>query len=188
MRSVLRAGALLALLAGMATAQDFQREGNAEKRAQKDSLEGQPPPAMEVENWQNTDGEALTLESLRGKVVVLDFWGTWCGPCRAAIPHLKELYAEHKDRGLIVIGVHTTNAGDRMAKFAASQEIDYPIAVDVDGKTVKAFRVDSYPDYYLIDRAGNLRVADLANGDLDRAVEVLLNEEPPADLEPAPEE
>lgn len=67
-----------------------------------------------------------------------------------------------------------------MAGFAEEQGIDYPIAIDVEDRTKKAFRVDSFPDYYLIDRAGNLRVADLANGDLDRAVEVLLAEEAPA--------
>lgn len=64
-----------------------------------------------------------------------------------------------------------------MEAFAKANEIGYPIAADVDGKTVAAFAVDSFPDYYLIDRAGNLRVADLANGDLERAVGVLLSEQ-----------
>ncbi len=71
-----------------------------------------------------------------------------------------------------------------MAAFAEEQGIDYPIAIDVEERTKTAFAVDSFPDYYLIDRAGNLRVADLANGDLDRAVELLLAEEPPASEEP----
>lgn len=65
-----------------------------------------------------------------------------------------------------------------MAEFAKTNEIPYPIAIDVEGKTVGAFAVDSFPDYYLIDRAGNLRVADLANADLERAVQVLLAEGP----------
>ena len=70
-----------------------------------------------------------------------------------------------------------------MAAFAEERGIDYPIAIDVDKQTVRAFAVDSYPDYYLIDRSGNLRVADLANSDLERAVQVLLAEKtavPPA--------
>lgn len=61
-----------------------------------------------------------------------------------------------------------------------SQGIDYPVAIDVGKKTVKAFAVDSFPDYYVIDRAGNLRFADLANSELDRAVAMLLAEEAPA--------
>lgn len=56
------------------------------------------------------------------------------------------------------------------------RDLTWPVALDAEGETVKAFAVDSYPDYYLIDRRGNLRVADLANSELDRAVEILLNE------------
>lgn len=63
-----------------------------------------------------------------------------------------------------------------MAAYVEQAGIDYPVAVDKDGATIKAYAVDSYPDYYLIDRAGKLRVADLSNGDLDRAVRVLLAE------------
>ncbi len=67
-----------------------------------------------------------------------------------------------------------------MADYAKSAGIDYPIAIDVDSATTTAFGVDSYPDYYVIDRAGNLRVADLANADLERTVEALLKEKPPS--------
>lgn len=157
--------------------EDFRRERRPGETA-KDELEGKAPPELQVKDWVNTDGRELKLSHLKGKVVVLDFWGVWCGPCRAAMPHLKELYAKHKDAGLEVIGVHTTNRGEEMAAFVQEQELPWPVAVDVDNKTVTAFHVDSYPDYYLIDRAGNLRVADLANSDLDRAIEILLQEQP----------
>lgn len=56
---------------------DFKREGDAEKRALKDPLEGKPPPELQVTSWLNSDGKALTLKELRGKVIVLDFWGVW---------------------------------------------------------------------------------------------------------------
>jgi len=154
---------------------DFKRE-RKEGDTSKDALEGKAPPALQVENWLNTDGKPLDLAKLKGKVVVLDFWGTWCGPCRAAMPHLKELYAKHKDDGLVVIGVHTTGQGDEMAAYVKEESLPWPVAVDVDDKTVGAFHVDGYPDYYVIDRTGNLRVADLANKELDRVVETLLKE------------
>jgi thiol-disulfide isomerase/thioredoxin len=170
----------LLLVAGATTLvladDDFKREGEGERRAAKDALEGKTPPALEVTGWLNTDGKDLSLDKLKGKVVVLDFWGVWCGPCRAAMPHLKELYGKHKDDGLVVIGVHTTSQGERMKAFVEEQQLPWPVAVDVDKKTVSAFRVDSYPDYYVIDRSGNLRVADLANKELDRVVEMLLKE------------
>lgn len=64
--------------AALATAQEpFPREGTPEQRAKKDPLEGKAPPALVVKDWLNTDGKPLDLASLRGKVVVLDFWGTW---------------------------------------------------------------------------------------------------------------
>ena len=66
-----------------------------------------------------------------------------------------------------------------MAAFAEEHGIDYPIAVDAEGKTVDAFHVDSFPDYYVIGRGGKLRFADLANAELDAVVKKLLKEKPP---------
>jgi len=98
------------------------------------------------------------------------------------VPHLLELAQKHKDQGLVVIGVHTTNSAAKMPAFVAEQKITYPVCADVDNATTTAFAVDSYPDYYLIDRAGKLRVADLQNAALDRAIEALLAEKPPTDV------
>jgi hypothetical protein len=95
------------------------------------------------------------------------------------VPHLKELVSKHKDAGLVVLGVHTTSSGDKMDAFVDEQQITWPVAVDEDGKTVQAFAVDSFPDYYLVDRAGNLRVADIKNAAVDAAVAQLLAEPAP---------
>lgn len=172
--------ALIVALSPLAMAQegakdDFKRE-RREGDTSKDQLEGKAPPELKVKDWINTDGKELKLADLKGKVVVLDFWGVWCGPCRAAMPKLKELYARHKDAGLEVIGVHTTNQGDKMAEYVQEESLPWPVAVDEDKQTVAAFKVDSYPDYYVIDRAGNVRVADLANAELERVIEALLKE------------
>ncbi|HEX6812801.1 MAG TPA: redoxin domain-containing protein [Planctomycetota bacterium] len=105
-----------------------------------------------------------------------------------AVPHLLELAAKHKDQGLVVVGVHTTNRGDDMAAFVAEKGITYPVAIDVDDKTKTAFAVDSFPDYYLIDRAGNLRVADLANKAVDEAIAKLLAEPAPSGAKAKPQE
>jgi hypothetical protein len=98
------------------------------------------------------------------------------------VPKLKELHTRYKDQGLVLIGVHTPNKSEMMEQFALKQGINYPIVVDTEGKTKAAYAVDSFPDYYLIDRQGNLRVADLANGDLDRVVKILLAEKAPEGL------
>lgn len=101
------------------------------------------------------------------------------------MPHMVELARGRKDQGLVLIGVHTQSQGEKMPAYVKEEGIDFPVAVDTTGATVAAYAVDSYPDYYLIDRAGKLRVADLANGDLDRAVDVLLAEKPAGDASEA---
>ena len=92
------------------------------------------------------------------------------------MPHLKKLHEDHKDAGLVIIGVHTANGSDKMAAFVTEQGITYPVAVDTEGKTKAAYGINSIPDYCLIDKTGKLRFADLANGELGRAIEYLLAE------------
>lgn len=162
----------------------FTRErgdGEGQQNAAKDALEGRSPPAIQdAATWMNTEGGApLTWNQLKGKVVLIDFWGVWCGPCRRAIPHLKELAAKHEADGLVVIGVHTDNDADKGPDYVREESIAYPVAFDANNKVIPRFYVDSYPDYYLIDRSGKLRFADLANGEVDRAVEMLLAEPAP---------
>ena len=93
------------------------------------------------------------------------------------MPHLKELYSENKDKGLELIGIHSTNGGESMAAYVKEQGIEFPVAIDKNSATVKAYGGNSYPDYFVIDRKGNLRYADLANAELDKAVAILLAEE-----------
>lgn len=95
------------------------------------------------------------------------------------MPKLSKLYRRLKSQGLALVAIHTKAAADRMPEYVKQEKLAFPVAVDTDGKTVAAYRVDSYPDYYLIDRAGKLRVADLQNADLERAVEILLKEPAP---------
>jgi thiol-disulfide isomerase/thioredoxin len=108
--------------------------------------------------------------------VVIDFWGVWCGPCKAAMPKLKQLLEQYKDKGLVVVGVHTTNQGDKMSHYTKEAGLTWPIAVDVNGQTVKSYAVDAYPAYYLIDRTGMLRITDVLGTDLENAIKILLEE------------
>jgi thiol-disulfide isomerase/thioredoxin len=152
------------------------REGEPSERTAQDALEDQAPPPLAVENWLNTGGQPLDLAQLRGKVVLVDFWGTWCGPCRAAMPKLKQLRSKYQDQGFEIIGVHTTSDADTMAEYVRSEGIEWPTASDLDKRTVNAWSVNSYPDVYLIDRAGKLRMADVHEPHLVQAIELLLAE------------
>ncbi len=93
--------------------------------------------------------------------------------------HLNDLHNKYKDQGLVVLGIHTTRGADKMADFVRKAGILYPVAPDLERKTVAAFRVDGFPDYHLVDRAGKLRFADIANGEIERAIKMLLKEPKP---------
>jgi len=95
------------------------------------------------------------------------------------VPHLKELHSQYKDQGLVLIGVHTMKGASKAHDYAKAKSIDYPICVDSSGSTVRAFRANSFPDYYVIDRNGVLRYADLVNSHVDDVVKKLLAEPAP---------
>ncbi len=149
-------------------------EGDAKRREKLSAIQGKAPAALQVDGWMNSS--PLKLDELKGKVVLIDFWGTWCPPCRASVPKMNELAKKYKEKGLVIIGVSTTRGAEKMSETAKQLGIEYPIAADLDNATVKAYHVDGYPDYFLIDRAGTLRYADVNNGMVETAVEKLLAE------------
>lgn len=103
-------------------------------------------------------GSAVSNESLKGKVVLLDFWATWCKPCRRAIPELQALHEKFVRRGFSVVGV-SIDEGDpaRVKRFVTSKKIAYPVAVDSEKEPAwDAFHVKAVPAAYLIDREGRI--------------------------------
>ena len=87
--------------------------------------------------------------------MLLDFWGQWCGPCVEKLPRVEELHAKFKDRGLVVIGVHTTRQSDKLDEFLKARKVSFPVAIDR-GETATRYGVESWPTYLLIDRAGKV--------------------------------
>ncbi len=142
-----------------------------------ESMQGQPAPPLALTGWINTDG--VTLDQLRGKVVLLDFWGVWCPPCRALTPELIRLHERYGDEGLVIIGVHTKQRAEDAPAYVREHEVPYIVGIDADERTVRAYHVDGYPDVYLIDRQGVLRYADVRQtpiSNLETAVRTLLDE------------
>ena len=169
---------LLVLLAGfgstIASATDFSFafEAEAPARARLEKLQGSArPPALSLSGWKNS--APLSLADLKGKIVVLDFWATWCGPCIASIPHTNELAEKYKDK-VVFIGICNPKGAEKMNETVASKGIKYPVAIDAKGETIAAYAVNSYPDYYIIDQKGTLVVADCANGKVEAVIEKLL--------------
>lgn len=159
---------------GFLQAADFSDafEGKAGDRARLEKLQGSvQPPALVLKDWQNSS--VLTLAELKGKIVVLDFWATWCGPCIKSIPHTNELAAKYKD-SVVFIGICHPKGADKMKGVVETHGIKYPVAIDPAGATIAAYAVNSYPDYYIIDQTGTLVVADCANGEVEAVIEKLL--------------
>lgn len=150
----------------------FAFEGDAQQRQRLASLQGAAtPPEWHLTRWENSP--ALSKDALKGKIIVLDFWATWCGPCIASIPHNNEILKKYKD-DVVFIGVCHPEGSENMKGVIQTQGIKYPVAVDADGKTIKAYRVNGYPDYYIVDRDGSLVVADCSNSKVEQVLSKLL--------------
>jgi thiol-disulfide isomerase/thioredoxin len=146
----------------------------AAARAQHAKIEGKPMPALNVTDWVN--GE-VKPEDTKGKVVIVDFYATWCGPCMAAIPHNNELLKKYKDKGLVIVGVCTSNRGqEKMEQNAKDKGIEYPIAKDPGQKSAKAWAVHYFPTYAIVDRKGVVRIVGLQPDHVETVVKKLLDE------------
>jgi peroxiredoxin len=103
------------------------------------------------------DGGQVTLAELEGQVVMLNFWATWCGPCRQEMPHLESLYQRYSDLGFTLLGVNVEEDSSGADKFLAGTPVTFPILFDPKSEVSKKYDVIAMPSTVLIDRAGNLR-------------------------------
>jgi thiol-disulfide isomerase/thioredoxin len=103
-------------------------------------------------------GQSISPASLAGKVVLLDFWATWCAPCRKSMPELQALHDKYKERGFTVIGISIDEGGPaKVKKYVRSKKITYPIAMDSEKDPAwEAFKVKAVPAAFLLDREGRL--------------------------------
>lgn len=103
-------------------------------------------------------GQHLTADSLRGRIVLVNVWATWCPPCRAEMPALQQLATAYAPRGLVLLGLSVDRgAPEQVDAFLRERGITYPVAI-VDGEVIRAFGgVRGYPTSYLLDRDGVLR-------------------------------
>ena len=99
--------------------------------------------------------EKLSLESAKGKVVLLEFWATWCPPCRASIPHLQKLHDRYAKQGLVIISI-TNEDENAVREFATENRMTFPIGIDDRDKTMKTYGIRSIPSAFLIDTSGKL--------------------------------
>ncbi len=97
-------------------------------------------------------GEEVSLEALHGRVVLLDFWGTWCPPCRASVPEIKELIKKYPPEKLVVVSISSDSDRQKWEQFVADNKMDWPQYLDSDAKIRMAYKVNSFPTYIVIDK------------------------------------
>jgi cytochrome c biogenesis protein CcmG, thiol:disulfide interchange protein DsbE len=115
-----------------------REDGSALGRAK----EGQPAPDFTL---TASDGSTYRLSELRGRPVVINFWATWCGPCKDEMPAIDEAYQTHRDAGLIVLAVNVEESAERVATYAAKLKLTFPVLVDREGSVSARYRVRSLP-------------------------------------------
>ncbi|MDK1032467.1 MAG: TlpA disulfide reductase family protein [Planctomycetia bacterium] len=131
-------------------------------------------PEINATDWLNT--KPLSLKMLRGKIVVVEFWATWCGPCRVSIPHLIKLNQKYRQKGVVLISL-TNEPRATVAPFAKKMNMDYPVGM---GSTSGgAYGVRGIPSAFVIDPEGIIRWEGHPMGGLDEAVERTLKDYPP---------
>ena len=132
---------------------------------------------------QRLDGAAYSLDSLRGNLVVLDFWASWCIPCRTSFPYLDQLQTRYAAKGVRVVGLTLEADGDAVQSFLDQVPVSFPIARDPSGHAGEVFGVVAMPTTFLLDRDGRV-AARFEGGDakaharLETALDLLLAGKP----------
>ncbi len=142
------------------------------------ALAGKEAPAFSVDTVANMpDKPRLALSDLRGKVVILDFWATWCGPCKAMSPVLDGLQRKFQDRGLVVVGMNTNDGEGNAKEWSERHAVAYPIVYDQNDAVAHSYNVNSFPTLFVIDRAGKIqamRIGITSPNELEGLVKKLL--------------
>ena len=139
-----------------------------------------PAPAVELKNMA---GETVRLSDLRGRVVLLNFWATWCVPCREEIPDLNAMYRDLEGQGLTVVGASWNDTASDIQAFQQEIKADYPILLDGESVGDRFGGIQSFPTTFIIDREGRIRYKIYGKRErptFEAAVKVLLDEAPGA--------
>jgi thiol-disulfide isomerase/thioredoxin len=126
-------------------------------------------------NFVAKENEPISNATLRGKVVLLDFWGTWCPPCRESIPTVKNVKKKFANKGFELVGISSDDDEDVWRTFVESKQMDWHEYIDLSGEVLQAFNIDSFPTYIVLDKDGVIRYrqsgfGDATEGDLEDAI------------------
>jgi peroxiredoxin len=150
-----------------------------------------PAKAAPDFNLPNIDGQQVSLQQYRGKVVFLNFWATWCIPCREEMPALERLHQTYHTRDLAIISIDLKESADQVKTFFQKHSLSFPALLDQNGSVFRDYLVAGMPTTYLINRDGTLLARGVGGRDWARAEALQLIQElinpTPASLRPAPQ-
>jgi peroxiredoxin len=140
-------------------------------------------PAAPAIDLMTTDGRPLSLQALRGKVVLVNFWATWCEPCIREMPSLQRLRDQFHTEGFEILAVNYQEGPARINSFVEKLQLSLPVVRDTDGSVARAWGARIFPANYLVDRAGNIRhsmtgAADWTSPSLVSTIRALLMAQP----------
>jgi len=152
--------------------------GAAAAATSAEAMVGRAAPDFSLQD--SVTGRDVRLSDYRGKTVVLNFWATWCGPCRFEMPALEQAYREHGGADVVVIAVNLRETNDEVAAFRRSLDLTFPMLMDRQGAVYAQYDGRVLPQTFFIDRNGVVRgkhVGGLGPADLARGVQVARDEE-----------
>jgi DsbE subfamily thiol:disulfide oxidoreductase len=147
-------------------------KGNKQEN-QSSALIGKSAPNFSL---KTIDGKSLKLSSLKGKVVILDFWATWCGPCRMEIPSFIELQKKYQKKGLVIIGMALDDL-DKVKKFAKENKINYHVVIGNDDISLQYGGISAIPTTFIIGKDHKIKkqhVGVVSQEDFEKEIKELL--------------
>ena len=135
---------------------------------------GNPAPDFQL---PNLDGKTVSLSDLRGKPVLLNFWASWCRPCRDEMPHIQQVYEEWSDKGLVVLAINLGESSSKVKEFVQSYGLPFPVLLDTKGDIAQKYNVRGLiPTTFFIDKNGIIQVKKIGAFPNKAAIETKLGE------------
>lgn len=124
----------------------------------------------------NLNGGTVTLSDLKGQVVVLEFWATWCSPCVEGLDYLQRVRKRYADQGVVVLAINIAESRDEVADFMADHGYTFTVLLDTDGRVSDAYGVQAIPNTIVVDREGEVHTVTIGPDDVEDALDQLVAE------------